>query len=44
VLVVANLGSEPVALPSGADVVLASVEIDGSLVPSDTTVWARYTV
>lgn len=48
VLVVANLGSAPVALPAGAEVLLASidpaVEADGSvLVPSDATVWARYT-
>ncbi|WP_456788088.1 glycoside hydrolase family 13 protein [Cellulomonas sp. P5_C5] len=49
VLVVANLGSEPVALPAGAEVLLASIDpavaSDGSvLVPSDATVWARYTV
>ena len=48
VLVVANLGAEPVALPAGAEVLLASidpaVDADGSvLVPSDATVWARYT-
>ena len=47
VLVVANLGPEPVGLPAGAEVLLASIDpavaADGSvLVPSDATVWARY--
>ncbi len=46
VVVVANLGATPVALPAGARVVLASIDPvtgpDGSvLVPSDATVWAR---
>ena len=38
VLVVANLGPDPVALPAGA-VVLASGDLDGGAVPTDTTVW-----
>jgi alpha-glucosidase len=40
-LVLTNLGSEPVALPAGARVVVASSPLaaDGS-VPTDTTVWA----
>lgn len=47
VLVVANLGSTPVALPAGAEVLLASVDLtldtDGSVqVPADATVWAVY--
>ena len=48
VLVVANLGTEPVAVPAGAEPLLASVDTvwdtDGTvLVPSDATVWARFT-
>ena len=48
VLVVANLGTDPVTLPAGAEVLLASTDVavgaDGAtLVPSDTTVWARIT-
>ncbi|GAA2168703.1 glycoside hydrolase family 13 protein [Pedococcus bigeumensis] len=40
-LVVANLGTEPVALPDGATVLLSSGDLtaDGR-VPTDTTVWA----
>ena len=40
-LVVANLGADPVALPDGASVVVASGPLteDGQ-VPTDTTVWA----
>ncbi len=38
VLVVANLGPDPVALPAGA-VVLATGDLDGGRVPTDTTVW-----
>jgi len=46
VLVVANLGTTPVALPAGTSVLLASGALpqasDGApLVPADTTVWAR---
>ena len=42
-LVVANLGPAPVALPEGAQLILASGPLgeDGT-VPTDTTVWARY--
>ncbi|GCD21155.1 alpha-glucosidase [Cellulomonas algicola] len=48
VLVVANLGTEPVVLPAGTEVLLASgdtaTDTDGAvLVPSDTTVWVRAT-
>lgn len=40
-LVVANLGTEPVALPDGASVLVASGPLtDDGLVPTDTTVWA----
>lgn len=41
VLVLANLGERPVALPAGARVLLASAELDGGVVPQDVTVWAR---
>jgi alpha-glucosidase len=45
VLVVTNFGTEPVALPTGAHVLVASGETltdhDHTLVPTDTTVWAR---
>ena len=45
VLVLANTGTEPVALPEGAQVLLASGDLAGDpgtvLVPSDVTVWAR---
>ncbi|WP_166848744.1 glycoside hydrolase family 13 protein [Isoptericola sp. BMS4] len=42
VTVVANLGASPVALPDGAEVLLASgpLAADGTL-PADTTVWLR---
>ncbi|MEV0894692.1 glycoside hydrolase family 13 protein [Promicromonospora sp. NPDC050262] len=43
VVVVANLGASPFALPAGAQVLVASGELDetsGEL-PSDTTVWLR---
>ena len=40
-LVVANLGAEPVALPDGSTVLVASGPLtDDGLVPTDTTVWA----
>ena len=39
-LVVANLGAEPVGLPEGAAVVVASGPLEDGLVPTDTTVWA----
>ncbi|MGW5239160.1 glycoside hydrolase family 13 protein [Monashia sp. NPDC004114] len=42
VLVVANLGAEPVALPAGAEVILSSAPLEDGLVPTDTTVWALW--
>jgi len=40
-LVLANLGTEPVALPDGARLLVASGELTAQgLVPTDTTVWA----
>ncbi|AKT51509.1 alpha-amylase [Arsenicicoccus sp. oral taxon 190] len=42
VVVLANLGEEPVALPAGAEVLVASGPLTPEgLVPTDTTVWAR---
>jgi alpha-glucosidase len=41
VLVVTNLGAEPVKLPAGARPVLTSGDLDGDgRLPADTTVWA----
>ncbi|MEG3616611.1 glycoside hydrolase family 13 protein [Isoptericola haloaureus] len=40
VVVLANLGTAPVALPDGATALLASGPVDGEL-PADTTVWLR---
>ncbi|HZQ81557.1 MAG TPA: glycoside hydrolase family 13 protein [Gaiellaceae bacterium] len=34
-----NFGSEPVALPADADVLIASNDLEGGAVPQDTTVW-----
>lgn len=42
VLVVANTGPDPVRLPRG-EVLLASSEVDGMVIPADTTVWLRDT-
>jgi alpha-glucosidase len=42
VLVVTNLGVEPIALPDGAEVILSSAPLEGGLVPRDTTVWAHW--
>ncbi|MBT0566954.1 alpha-amylase family glycosyl hydrolase [Williamsia sp. CHRR-6] len=39
VTVLANLGAEPVALPDGVTVLVASGPLDGGRVPTDTTVW-----
>jgi alpha-glucosidase len=36
-----NFGPEPVALPSGATVLIASSELEGGALPQDTTVWLR---
>ncbi|HET8594310.1 MAG TPA: glycoside hydrolase family 13 protein [Intrasporangium sp.] len=41
VLVVANLGEEPVELPEDADVIVTSAPLEDGRVPTDTTVWAR---
>ena len=38
VTVIANLGTAPVELPDG-DIVLASGELEGRTLPTDTTVW-----
>lgn len=43
VLVVANPGTTPLELPSRAQVLLSSDDLDGGTVPSDVTVWARLT-
>jgi alpha-glucosidase len=42
VLVLANLGSAPVALPEGAEVLVSSGPLEDGLVPTDTAVWARW--
>ncbi|HEY3407308.1 MAG TPA: hypothetical protein VGK53_03960 [Propionicimonas sp.] len=34
-----NLGAEPVALPQGATLLLASTELIEGQLPSDTAVW-----
>ncbi|MGH3159958.1 MAG: DUF3459 domain-containing protein [Streptosporangiaceae bacterium] len=37
-----NLSAEPIALPAGADVLLASGPLgDARLLPTDTAVWLR---
>ena len=36
-----NFGPDPVELPSGADVLIASNELQGGALPQDTTVWLR---
>lgn len=41
VLVLANLGAEPVVLPAEAQVLVASGALVDGAVPSDTTVWLR---
>jgi alpha-glucosidase len=43
VVVVANLGSDPVPLPDGLVVIASSAELtDPTTVPGDTTLWARH--
>jgi alpha-glucosidase len=42
VLVVTNLGAPAVALPEGAEVIVTSAPLEDGLVPTDTTVWARW--
>ncbi|MDV3220811.1 glycoside hydrolase family 13 protein [Intrasporangium sp.] len=41
-LVVANLGREPVAVPGDAEVIVASGPLEGGLVPPDVAVWAAW--
>jgi alpha-glucosidase len=36
-----NYGAEPVELPAGAHVLIASDELEGGALPQDTTVWLR---
>jgi alpha-glucosidase len=36
-----NFGPEPVELPDGAEVLIASNELEGGAAPQDTTVWLR---
>jgi alpha-glucosidase len=38
-----NFGPEPVELPAGASVLISSNELEGGLLPQDTTVWLRHT-
>ena len=38
-LCIANLGSQPVELPVGTEVLVGSAELVGNTVPQDTTVW-----
>ena len=39
VTVLANLGADPVALPEGLEVLVASGRLEDGRVPQDTTVW-----
>ena len=36
---VVNFGAKPVALPAGAEILIASDELQGGALPQDTTVW-----
>ena len=36
-----NFGAEPATLPAGAEVLIASNELEGGALPQDTTVWLR---
>ena len=36
---IVNFGPDPIELPQGADVLVASAPLDGNAVPQDTTVW-----
>ena len=42
VLLLANLGSEPVALPEGARLIAASNDLVDGLIPTDVAVWATW--
>ena len=37
---ITNFGTQPVELPDG-QVLLSSAQLDGGMLPSDTTVWLR---
>ena len=40
VVVIANLGAEPVAVPQGSQILVSSAPLTAEgLVPTDTTVW-----
>lgn len=41
-LILVNLGDEPVQLPAGAEILLASRRLTGSTIPGDTAVWASW--
>ncbi|USQ79002.1 glycoside hydrolase family 13 protein [Ornithinimicrobium faecis] len=41
VRVISNLGADPVAIPDGAEVLVASSRLVDGAVPTDTTVWLR---
>jgi alpha-glucosidase len=36
---IVNFGSEPIELPHAAEVLVASIQLEGDTVPQDTTVW-----
>jgi alpha-glucosidase len=38
---IVNFGHEPIELPAGADVLIASNDLEGGALPQDTTVWLR---
>jgi alpha-glucosidase len=38
---VVNFGPDPVELPAGTTVLIASSELEGGALPQDTTVWLR---
>jgi alpha-glucosidase len=40
-LCLVNFGADAVDLPDGADVLLASSELEGGALPHDSTVWLR---
>ena len=40
-LCVTNLGRQPVALPADGEILLASEQLEGGLLPADTTAWLR---
>jgi alpha-glucosidase len=40
---IVHFGREPVELPAGADVLIASNELEGGALPHDTTVWLSQT-